>query len=548
MSANIFTRSSLLISRDFDGSEAIAQVKQPELLPADHSTAQIKKAFPSQRDDFRSIVIVLLLMAALVGIVVLLGWTFHVEPMKRIAKGLTSMNPVTAICFEACCLVLWLLKDARPTAGTKKLTVNFLPLLPLYVGLSKLIDLAAGTSFCPDALLFTSQLDFGQAFPSRMAPNVALSFVLLAIIQLVVDRPRLPGFLHPQWLVTFILCAALAALVGYGYDTSGFYKYKQYIPMALHSAFCFMLIAIAVVLSRPDQGYMQLIPRGSPGARSYSRLLPACVLIPALLGGIQLYGAEGGWFAGRGTGTAIAAVLTILVMSILAFLNSVTLNRTESVRRLAEAQLKKMVSELDERNQALHAEVLERERLERKAAYQATHDALTGLPNRLLFLDRLQLAIARTTRGGNSFALFYVDVDKFKPINDRYGHQAGDALLQQLAQRLKRTIREVDTAARLGGDEFAAILEAPISNENALLLAERLTNVVGQSYQIDVVEKGQHTMVNVAIGISVGVALFPDHASNLDGLISIADRAMYNAKRQGKQLGQSQNIELARIH
>lgn len=528
--------------------DVTAPAKPPALLPVDDSTAQINKAFPSKRDDFRGTVIVLLLAAALIGVIVLLGWTFHVESMKRIAKGLTSMNPVTAICFEACCLVLWLLKDARPTTGNKKLIVNVLPLLPLYVGLSKLTDLAFGTSLCPDALLFTSQLDFGQAFPSRMAPNVALSFVLLSIIQLVVDRPRLPSFMHPQWLITFVMSAALAALVGYGYDTSGFYKYKQYIPMALHSACCFMLIAFAVILSRPDQGYLQLIPRGSPGARSYSRLLPACVLIPALLGGIQLYGGENGWFIGHGTGAALAAVVTIIAMSVLAFINSVTLNRTESVRRLAEAQLKQMVSELDQRNQALHTEVAERERLERKAAHQATHDALTGLPNRLLFLDRLQLAIARTARGGNSFALFYVDVDKFKPVNDRYGHQAGDALLQQLAQRLKQTIREVDTAARLGGDEFAAILEAPISNEHALQLAERLTTAVGQSYQIDVVEQGRLTAVDVNIGISVGVALFPQHASNLDGLISIADRAMYSAKRHGKESGQSRNIELASLH
>ncbi len=503
---------------------------------------QIARAFPAERADFAPLVRVLLAAAVTIVVIVLLGWTFEIEPMKRIVAGLTSMNPVTALCIMASCTVLWLQRERRPQ-GKKAIVVSILPLLVLYVGAAKVTDLVLGTTFCPDALLFTAQLDYGQVYPSRMAPNVAVSFMLLSVALLVTDRPRWLAFLHPQWLATPILGAALTALIGYAYDTSGFYKYRQYIPMALHTAVCFVLLCSALILSRPDQGWMRLMPRGSPGSRSYARLLPACVLLPALLGGVALLGTDNGWFEGRGTGTAIATVLTILGLAIFAFINAVSLNRTESIRRLAERHLQAMVKTLDERNQSLQEEIAERKRMELKAEHQATHDALTGLPNRLLFLDRLQKTIGRTIRSGNSCALFYIDVDNFKPVNDEYGHQAGDELLKELALRLSSTMREVDTVARLGGDEFAAIMDAPANAEHARKLAERLSLAVSQPYRLSL--PGQAHSVEVLVGVSVGIALFPGHAADLDSLVRVADSAMYRAKRDGKLRGHSPNVGLA---
>lgn len=516
---------------------------EPAGLPVTNRQADsISQAFPSARLDYNAAVRRLILSVVAVAVIVLLGWIFHIETMKRIVTGLTSMNPVTAICFVMAGYTLWLLKQGRPT-GRAALVVNVLPLVLIYVGVSKIIDLRLGTTLCPDTLLFTSQLNYGQVYPSRMAPNVAVSFVLLAMALLTLDRPRWPGFLHPQWLVTPILCAALTALVGYTYDTSGFYKYKQYIPMALHTAVCFLVICLALILSRPDQGYLKLLPRNSPGAHSYARLLPACVLVPVMLGSVALLGGDSGWFEGRGTSIAFATVLTVLVMSILAFINSVAVNRAESIRRLAEAELQRLVHELDERNQALQLEMIERKRMEQRAEHMATHDALTGLPNRLLFVDYLQKALSQTVRNGNVCALFYIDIDNFKPVNDEYGHYAGDELLKQIAARLKSTLREVDTVARLGGDEFAAIIDAPISNEHAFSLAHRLTEAVSQAYRLTA--RGQPEPFEVQIGISIGIALSPGHAGDLDGLVRLADSAMYLAKRDGKRHGRRNNVGLA---
>lgn len=483
----------------------------------------------------------LLLGTALVPTIVLLGWTFEIERMKRIAPGLTSMNPVTALCFLLAALAMWPLR-AGPAQGRARKLVWSSAAAILFVGLSKIVDLLSGTTICPDDLLFVTQLDRGQEFPSRMAPNVAASFCVLAVVLLAFDRPGWPRWLHPQYLVTLVLALALAALIGYAYDTTGFYKYKQYIPMALHSALCFGMVSLAVILSRPQQGYMRLLQRGSQGARLFVRLLPACILIPAILGGLQVHGSESGWFSGRGMGTSIVAVVTIFALSVLAFFNAAAVSRAERVQLKASQQLHALVAELDHKNQALLDEIVERKRMEAQAKHEATHDPLTGLPNRMLFVDRLQLAISRTARTGSACALFYVDINDFKPINDRHGHMVGDALLRSIATRFKDSTRSVDTVARLGGDEFAVIVDQPPDHDHALMLARRIVDAVGRPHRI-VQPDGE--VVELSVTLSVGIAIFPSHAADLDDLVRVADGAMYRAKDVSKRRGLPGGIEFA---
>jgi diguanylate cyclase (GGDEF)-like protein len=185
-------------------------------------------------------------------------------------------------------------------------------------------------------------------------------------------------------------------------------------------------------------------------------------------------------------------------------------------------QLRQLLAELDQRNRQLETEIAERQRLEELARHQATHDPLTGLPNRLLFLDRLEKSLERSQRRGKSCALFYIDIDEFKPVNDRYGHHAGDALLKAIARRMDETMRKVDTVSRLGGDEFAAIMEEPVDAADALLAAQRL-------------ELSDHPDgLEAKVGASVGIALYPQHAGSLEALVQAADKVMYQAKKSGK--------------
>jgi diguanylate cyclase (GGDEF)-like protein len=468
----------------------------------------------------------------MVALTVHLCWGVSAFAGWRISRFLTSMNPTLALCFEAAALVLWLVR-AGPSAGAAALVARGLSWLIFCVGAAKLADFALGTGLCPDGLLIAPALRSSSVYPSSLSPAIALCLCVLATALLALDRPRWPRLLHPQLLMTAVLCVSLAVLTGYAYNTGGFYKY---LPMSALTAADFILLGGAVILCRSEEGFMAHIPRGSPGAKSFTLLLPACVLIPFLLGGLAVLGGEQGWYAKAGTGSAIAAVLTILAMSVIVFFNSAALNRSDAVRRAT-------LDELDRRNRELELEIAERKLAEQRAAYLATHDSLTGLPNRLLFLDRLENTVGRALRRRGNFALFYIDLDCFKPVNDLHGHHAGDELLRALGSRLAQVVREVDMVARLGGDEFGAIMEGPLDEASAIQMAQRLAASVGMPYSLALA--GRSEPIEMAVGLSIGIALFPDHASDVDGLVRAADGAMYKAKTAGKESGKSPNIEMA---
>lgn len=155
----------------------------------------------------------------------------------------------------------------------------------------------------------------------------------------------------------------------------------------------------------------------------------------------------------------------------------------------------------------------------------ASHDSLTGLPNRRLFYDRLTQAIARAKREQGSLAVLYIDLDQFKPINDRYGHAAGDVLLQTLGQRLKSLVRAIDTVARLGGDEFIILLDGADNRSAIDLLAHQVIQAISEP-----VPFGSHLLV---CGASIGISCFPEDTDDMEKLITLADQAMYQAKSSG---------------
>lgn len=490
----------------------------------------------------RRLVDALVLATVVIAIIVLSGWTLRIEPMKSIVPGLTTMNPMTAACLLLACLSLWMGRTDRPSKARGMIAMLSAGCV-LFVGCAKWIDIALGTRICPDGLLFRAQLDRQLPFPSRLAPNAAACFILVAVALLAIGRPRWPRAFHPQWLMVPVLGSSLAAVIGYCYDASGFYKFRESIPMALHTAVGLGFIAIAVVFSRPGEGILRLLPRRSLGARSVKRLLPACVLIPSTLGGIALFAEERDWLGGRGAATAMVAVLTVVAMSALTIVNAIALSRAEAVRREAEIRLRETVVELDTRNRELGEEVRERKLAEEQAAHRASHDFLTGLPNRLLFVDRLEKAVSSARRNGQPLALIYIDIDGFKPVNDHHGHNAGDALLIAFAKRLSTMVREVDTVARLGGDEFGVIVTAPVSEAEVLGLATRVSESATRRYRLNPFE-GERGIV-VSVGISMGIALLPGHVTDPDDLVKVADSAMYRAKTAGKAIGRSTNIEIA---
>lgn len=174
----------------------------------------------------------------------------------------------------------------------------------------------------------------------------------------------------------------------------------------------------------------------------------------------------------------------------------------------------------------LFSDITERKREEDHIRHLAHFDALTGLPNRILFGDRLRRMLAMQERRGGRMALLYLDLDRFKIVNDQYGHAFGDKVLIEAARRMKGCVRDSDTLSRRGGDEFVALLESHDPKSSAALVSRKLIDAVSQPMEID----GHH----VEIGLSIGIALYPADSDNAEGLLEAADHAMYAAKQGGR--------------
>lgn len=189
-------------------------------------------------------------------------------------------------------------------------------------------------------------------------------------------------------------------------------------------------------------------------------------------------------------------------------------------------RLKKQAAELQNERVLLEEEVRRRTEAEERLIHEALHDPLTDLPNRRLFIDRIEHAVAWGQRNPrNSSALLYLDLDRFKSINDNLGHEAGDQFLIQAAGRLKSSLRTVDTVARMGGDEFAVLLEAVSEPEEVLAIARRIQASLALPYEWN----GKPIATGASIGIVVNLAAY----EQIDDIMRDADVAMYRAKAAG---------------
>ena len=174
---------------------------------------------------------------------------------------------------------------------------------------------------------------------------------------------------------------------------------------------------------------------------------------------------------------------------------------------------------------ALFSDISERKMAESQIFHLAHYDILINLPNRSLFSDRLQQAIAQSRRENEQFALMFIDLDKFKEVNDTLGHHAGDMLLAETARRLEQCIRESDTAGRMGGDEFVVLLQNIETGNDAVEVGKKILHALNAPFEFD----GQ----SVTISSSIGIAVYPHHGEDIETLLRHADAVMYQAKTRG---------------
>ncbi len=424
------------------------------------------------------------------GILVLIGWWAGIEFLKRIVPGLVAMNPATAAGFLCLGISLALQFRKESRAG------RALALIAALIGWIKLLAILSIVDLGIDQLLFREKLagsDFG--LPNRMAPNTALNFVLLGTALLFLDR-RIQRWWPSQFLTLVAAMSSVLALMGYAYGVKSFYGIGAYIPMALHTAASHLVVAIGILCARPARGIMAVVSSASSGGAMIRRLLPAVLILPAALG----------WIRHETYRTRILDpefelwLLVVLIMSFLALLigwNGRLLFRSDIDRAEAEKTL----------------------------TYQATHDALTQLPNRRLFTERLEQEIERAKTAPRSIAVLFLDLDLFKVINDSLGHVVGDQLLIAAGKRIRESLSVTDIAARLSGDEFTILLTGLQSPDQAVEVSNRMLSAFNLPFTL-----GPH---QVFTSVSIGIA-FSEADDSPVNLIRHADIAMYRAKARGK--------------
>ncbi|HEY8131063.1 MAG TPA: EAL domain-containing protein, partial [Thermoanaerobaculia bacterium] len=421
-----------------------------------------------------------------VSVLVLFGWWRDIELLKRIVPGLVAMNPATAIGFL--CLGIALVRPGTRFSAA-------LAFIAALFGFLKVLAIVGIADLGIDQILFRDKLgasDFGLR--NQMAPNTALNFILTGLALMNIDR-RLRRWWPSQFLTVVAAMSSALALMGYAYGVKSFYGIGAYIPMALHAAMTFFVVAIGILCARPERGIMAVVTSGSSGGVMIRRLLPAVIILPAALGWIRLEAQK----ARLVDPDFEMWLLVVLIMSLFAILvgwNGRLLFRSD----------------------------IDRANAERTLAYQATHDALTQLPNRRLFTEQLERKLDRAKKSGTTTAVLFLDLDLFKVINDSLGHVVGDELLIAAGERICESIGKDDLGARISGDEFTVLLPNA-AREHAVEVSNRLLTAFSVPFKL-----GPHEVYTTA---SIGIA-YSEGDDTPVNLIRHADIAMYQAKARGK--------------
>lgn len=287
---------------------------------------------------------------AVTAALVLVGWTFDLEILKRIVPGLIAMNPMTAVAFLIVALSLWLF--ARESNDEQNPLYPWLgracALLVALIGVAKLVALVYWPDIRIDRWVFSSKLAHGFGMPNVMAPNTAFNFLLIGIALLLLHS-RKPS-LSPWSCICALISGfqALLAVLGYAYGIKEFYGMASFVPMALHTATTFLLVVCGILSCQANYGFLAIVTGNNAGGMMARRLLPAAILLPAVIGWLRLEGQRLGFFDSD-FGVALYTVTVILFFGSLVASNAHLLFKTDAERTKAEIQLRHAHDELEGR-------------------------------------------------------------------------------------------------------------------------------------------------------------------------------------------------------
>lgn len=366
-------------------------------------------------------------------------------------------------------------------------------------------------NFRPDLGLLTLRFqdpalekEYQDTYPAGMR-NVTRFGLVLAIVLFALfgflEVPATAEMMQKMWTTRLAVIGGLLFLLAISH-TDFYYRHLQLlvsiVVVAMAGSYCALLSTTDGTLYHEAYTFILLmIAAYTVLALQFLNVLVVCLAIGSI---VTVYSVFSGGGISFDEGTALVYVAAALVMVI------VGSYMFDQQRRTAFYVQKQLKAEREE------------------SYYLALHDPLTGLANRRLLMEKLRQAMARSNRSGHHNVLMFIDLDGFKQVNDVYGHDAGDAMLVEIAQRLKSAVREADTLARIGGDEFVMLFEDVQDRNNAQVVASK---VVAQ-FEKPVDVQGNE----VQPGASIGIAIHPDNGNTADELLRSADDVMYVAKKR----------------
>lgn len=289
----------------------------------------------------------------IIGVLVLVGWQFDQEFLKKIIPGLVSMNPVTAICFIIIGTIIFFVNKAE-TSKSAIYTARAFTLLIVIIGLSCMLTNLLGIEGGIDHAFFTEKLlDKVSNIRNRMAPNTAFNFIITGISIFLCSYKTEKKTKVAQYLILVVAFVALLSIIGYIYGARSFYGVLSYIPMAINTSFCFLLISCAVLLSTCDKGLMIEFTGNYVGSVLARKLIPAVIVIPIILGFIIVYGEKAGLYINQ-FGTALFTAANILIFAYLIKKLKTSLNTADIARTTAEQKLLEMNASLEEKTASLN--------------------------------------------------------------------------------------------------------------------------------------------------------------------------------------------------